>query len=118
MIVDPEMTKTTFHWTKLRLFERMKYRGLIDRKVCQQLCYLFEHDGFFKQRKENHAGIMRLQELCIKCKCPGRIDLTKIRREMESGEPWAKRQKPFRADPTPQKLFHATNEANIALTVC
>lgn len=115
---DPEMTFKDYHWARLRLFQRMQFRGLTERKVCQQVCYLLEHDGFCKPRRENHAGIVRLQVLCMRCRCPARFRPTGIRWDVALVEPWARSPSPFRADPTPQMPFHTRNEANLALVVC
>lgn len=115
---DPEMTYKNYHWARLNLFQRMQFRGLTERKVCQQVCHLLEHDGFCKPRRENHAGIMRLQVFCIRCSCPARFRPTGVRWDVVLGAPWVESPKPFRADPTPQMFFHQRSEANRALVVC
>ncbi|XP_050312083.1 speedy protein A-like [Anthonomus grandis grandis] len=63
-------TKKSFTWAKMLLFQRMKFKGLVDKNICRKLCQIIQHKGFYKHRKELHTGIIRVQDYCKRCKLP------------------------------------------------
>ncbi|XP_030750128.1 uncharacterized protein LOC115877919 isoform X2 [Sitophilus oryzae] len=50
--------KLIFQWNKLVLFGRMKYKGYVEKKICNNLIDLVPHKIMAKTRRELHTGFL------------------------------------------------------------
>ncbi|XP_066144065.1 speedy protein C-like isoform X2 [Euwallacea fornicatus] len=112
-----------FYWDKLRLFERMKYRGFVNRKVTSKLCELMQGGGFDKSRKERHSGILRSTVTCGKCMCPKggsqSLNVARIEDKQNKRLSLDKLETPKIKRPKNHfGFFHGKNKANVVVSVC